>query len=148
METQCSSSTTKHTTFLALGSNLGEPENNLNRAIVLINKKIGPVISQSSFYSTEPWGFQSENHFLNAVVKVETLLNPRQLLLSTQAIERQMGRKHKSSNGIYKDRIIDIDILLYDDLIIDEPDLKIPHPLMRERDFVMKPFNELLSNED
>jgi len=147
METHSSSSTTNHDVFLALGSNLGNTEANLKRAIKLINKRIGPVISQSSFYSTLPWGFYSRNAFLNAVVKLNTILTPRQLLEATQKIEQQMGRREKTVNGQYHDRTIDIDILLYDDLNIDEPDLKIPHPLMHERAFVMNPLNEILEKE-
>lgn len=82
--------------------------------------------------------------FVNAAVCVSTSLAPHAVLEATQAIECEMGRKVKSVNGQYHDRIIDIDILLYDDIKIDEPDLKIPHPLMHERDFVMKPLREIL----
>lgn len=80
-------------------------------------------------------------------VCVETPLAPRQLLEATQEIEKHMGRVGKSVNHEYQDRIIDIDILLYDDMTVDEPDLKIPHPLMKERDFVMTPLNEILKNK-
>ena len=85
-----------------------------------------------------------DNHFVNAVVACETSLSPLRLLKETQAIEREMGRTQKSVNGVYHDRIIDIDILLYDDLRIDYPNLKIPHPLMHQRDFVMIPLAEVL----
>ena len=105
------------------------------------------VTRQSSFVETEPWGFQSDNRFLNAVVLCETDKTPREILRLTQQIERDMGR-HKNvnrrlTNRNYTDRPIDIDILLYDDLSVDEPDLKIPHPLMYERDFVMLPLREI-----
>ena len=142
-----------HKVFWGLGSNLGDRQAHLTQAISLIAEKIGPVISQSSFIETEPWGFESENKFLNGVILVETTLTPRQLLITTQKIERALGRiKHTShlsppTSRLYKDRPIDIDILLYDDLTIDEPDLKIPHPLMHERDFVMKPLNEIRNVE-
>ena len=76
-----------------------------------------------------------------------TPLAPRQLLEATQKVEQEMGRKLKSVNGVYHDRIIDIDILLYDDLRIDQPDLKIPHPLMEERDFVMVPLREIMKEK-
>ena len=132
---------------MGLGSNLGERKEQLCRAIALIGERVGEVIRQSSFIETEPWGFESENKFLNAVILCETTLSPRQLLRTTQQIERDMGRKKKANgkslNRKYTDRPIDIDILLYDDLTVDEPDLKIPHPLMHERDFVMVPLREI-----
>ena len=103
---------------------------------------------ESSLIETAPWGFYSPNKFINACVCCETSLNPRQILAATQNIEREMGRVGKSKNGEYHDRIIDIDILLYDDLTVDEPDLKIPHPHMKERDFVMGPLREILESEE
>ena len=134
---------TKHQVYLGLGSNLGDCSRNLKRAIRLIGERVGTVVYQSSFIETEPWGFESENKFLNAVVLCETERTPREVLLLTQQIERDMGRRQKSVSVGYADRIIDIDILLYDDLTIDEPDLKIPHPLMHQRDFVMRPLQEI-----
>ena len=127
-----------------MGSNLGDCRKNLERAIRLIDDRVGQVIRQSSFIETEPWGFESPNKFMNAVILCETTKTPREVLKLTQQIERDMGRRKKSVAGGYADRPIDIDILLYDDLNVDEPDLKIPHPLMHERDFVMIPFNEIL----
>jgi len=140
-----------HKVYLGLGSNQGDRTAHLERAITLVGEHVGSVLRQSSFIETEPWGFQSENQFLNAVILVETALSPRELLLATQKIERTLGRKRKTPPSTlqnprsprYADRPIDIDILLYDDLHIDEPDLKIPHPLMTEREFVMKPLNEI-----
>ena len=126
-----------------MGSNLGDCRKNLERAIRLIDDRVGQVIRQSSFIETEPWGFESPNKFMNAVILCETTKTPREVLLVTQQIERDMGRRKKSVAGGYADRPIDIDILLYDDLNVDEPDLKSPHPLMHERDFVMIPFNEI-----
>ena len=140
---------TKHRVFLGLGSNLGDRQVNIQRAIELISERVGEVIQCSSLIETEPWGFESENRFLNGVIHCETTLTPRQVLRKTQKIERDMGRKKKTVNSqLYSDRPIDIDILLYDDLTVDEPDLKIPHPLMQERDFVMIPLSELLKNDD
>ena len=127
-----------------MGSNLGDGRQNLERAIRLIDDRVGQVTRQSSFIETEPWGFESPNKFMNAVILCETTKTPREVLKLTQQIERDMGRRKKSVAGGYADRPIDIDILLYDDLNVDEPDLKIPHPLMHERDFVMIPFNEIL----
>lgn len=132
-----------HRVYLGLGSNLGCREEQIRRAVRLIGERVGVVTRQSSLIETEPWGFESENRFLNAVILCETALTPREVLKATQKIERELGRKKKSLNHNYADRPIDIDILLYDDLTIDEPDLKIPHPLMNERDFVMVPLKEI-----
>lgn len=132
-----------HKVYLGLGSNLGDCRKNLERAIRLIDDRVGQVTRQSSFIETEPWGFESPNKFMNAVILCETTKTPREVLKLTQQIERDMGRRKKSVAGGYADRPIDIDILLYDDLNVDEPDLKIPHPLMHERDFVMRPLNEI-----
>ena len=132
-----------HQVYLGLGSNLGDKVWNLNEAIRLIAERVGQVVRQSSFIETEPWGFRSDNTFLNAVILCETDKTPREVLLLTQQIERDMGRRQKSVSVGYIDRTIDIDILLYDDLAVDEPDLKIPHPLMHQRDFVMRPLEEI-----
>jgi len=133
-----------HKVFLSLGSNVGNRDEMISEAIRLIGDRIGTIERTSNIYETDPWGFESENKFLNAVVCVMTDLSPRKLLRSTQTIERKLGRTQKSRNGIYHDRTIDIDILLYDDLHVNEPDLVIPHPLMQEREFVMKPLKEVM----
>lgn len=130
--------------YLSLGTNLGDKRKNIAEAINNIGELVGDVVRQSALYETEPWGFSSDNRFVNAAVCVDTQLSPRRLLEVTQHIEREMGRTLKSAGGEYHDRIIDIDILLYGDRHIDEPDLKIPHPLMHERDFVMTPLNEIM----
>lgn len=137
-----------HTVYLGLGSNLGNREETISNAIQLIGGQIGTVVRQSALYYSEPWGFQSENSFVNAVVCVETTLTPRRLLKATQKIERTLGKvaEHATERGaspLYHDRPIDIDILLYDDLTVSEPDLAIPHPLMNERPFVMEPLAEI-----
>ncbi len=147
---------TKYQVYLGLGSNLGDREEHIRKAISLIDERVGKVLRQSSLIETEPWGFESSNRFMNSVILCETTLTPREVLKATQKIERELGRKKKSkaegqqptANGQqpranYKDRPIDIDILLYDDWQVDEPDLKIPHPLMQERDFVMIPLKEI-----
>lgn len=130
--------------YLSLGTNLGDKRKNIAEAINYIGELVGDVVRQSALYETEPWGFRSDNRFVNAAVCVDTRLSSRRLLEVTQRIEREMGRTLKSDGGEYHDRIIDIDILLYGDQHIDEPDLKIPHPLMHERDFVMTPLNEIM----
>ena len=143
-----------HTVYLSLGTNLGDKEQNLVSAITEIGRRIGSVRAQSAFLSTEPWGFESENTFLNAAVCVETELAPLALLDETQQIERDMGRTQKTivnsqlSPVTYHDRIIDIDILLYDDLHISTPRLTIPHPLMYKRDFVLIPLREILPQKE
>ena len=140
-----------HHVTLSLGSNLGSRRENLQRAILALQERAGSVVGCSAFLTTEPWGFESEHPFLNAAVRLATALTPRQLLLVTQEIERELGRTAKSSDGIYHDRVIDIDILTYDDVVLDETyihegrtlTLHIPHPLMKERDFVMVPLRQI-----
>lgn len=132
-----------HTVYLSLGSNIGNRKRLVSEAVELLGKRVGHVTKRSSLYETDPWGFSSPNKFINACVCCETSLSPHEVLWTTQAIEKELGRTGKSINGEYKDRVIDIDILLYDDLHIDDPDLKIPHPLMREREFVMEPLKEI-----
>lgn len=134
-----------HTVYLSLGSNLGDREATMRRAIGLLNERAGSVDRQSSFIETEPWGFESTNKFLNMCVRLLTALSPEQLLMATKQIERELGRTQKSVNGKYHDRPIDIDILMYDDVQIDSNDLTLPHPHMQERDFVMIPLREILS---
>ena len=133
-----------HLVYFSLGSNLGDKKQNLSTAIKLMEEQIGVLLRQSAFLETEPWGFQSDNSFVNAAICMETSLDPFEVLAKTQEIERELGRTLKSINGEYHDRIIDIDILLYDDLKINTPRLTIPHPLMEQRDFVMIPLREIL----
>lgn len=135
-----------HTVYLALGSNLGDKEGNIRKAEAMIGTAVGRVSASSSLLVTEPWGFRSEHKFVNSALKVETSLSPRAVLEATQQVERAMGRTEKSHDGVYNDRLIDIDILLYDDLRVDDGDLRIPHPLMFERDFVMVPLREVLDD--
>lgn len=130
--------------YLGLGSNLGDKKENIDHAIHQISRKTGNVLLKSSYYFSQPYGFRSDNDFVNVVLLVETEFEPLELLHQLQEIEKGMGRRYKSVDGVYADRIIDIDILLYGDRVIDLPELKIPHPHMKERDFVMKPLNEIL----
>ena len=130
--------------YLSLGTNLGNRKRNIREAIDKIGEQIGVVKRQSALSETKPWGYSSPNDFINACVLVLTPMAPRQVLEVTQRIEREMGRTLKSVDGEYHDRIIDIDILMIDDLVIDEPDFHVPHPLMEERDFVMTPLKEIL----
>ena len=131
------------TVYLGLGTNIGNRKENLTRAIEVLSLALGPCTAQSSFIETAPWGFDSENSFLNCAVAFETELAPLELLDTTEKVEREMGRTTKSSGGIYHDRVIDIDILLYGCEIIETPRLTIPHPLMHLRDFVLEPLAEI-----
>ena len=133
-----------HIVYFSLGSNLGDKAGNICEAINRIGELIGEVDRQSTLLITEPWGFESDNSFVNAAVRCITTLSPFEILHLTQDIERAMGRTVKSSDGQYHDRIIDIDILMYDDIHITTPELTLPHPLMKERDFVMIPLSEIL----
>lgn len=135
-----------HTIYLSLGTNLGSREDNLERALQLLQEQVGELLRRSSVHETTPWGFESSHMFLNLCVCMATSLSPLQLLAATKQIERQMGRTQKSEQGHYADRVIDIDILLYDDVHVNESDLIIPHPHMYERDFVMLPLNEILGD--
>lgn len=134
------------TVYLGLGTNLGNKEANLRTAIYKLQERIGKQVSLSSFYETAPWGFESDHSFLNAAIGLETSFPPIEILHITQEIEKELGRTKKSVNGSYSDRLIDIDILLYDTLVLQTPELTIPHPLMTERDFVMKPLIEIAGN--
>ena len=128
--------------YLNLGTNIGNKRRNMITAAALLAERVGDILALSGFYETEPWGFASENLFLNAAVKLKTSFSPSELLLATQQIEKELGRTEKS-NGAYHDRIIDIDILLYDDEIRQTAELTLPHPLMHERKFVMDPLSEI-----
>lgn len=130
--------------YLGLGSNLGNKEQHITTAVKHLEQRVGKVRRLSSLLKTEPWGFTSPHSFVNAAVSIDTILSPHEVLEATQQIERDMGREQKSMNGEYHDRIIDIDILLYDDMEVNEKDLIIPHPLMHQRDFVMIPLREII----
>jgi 2-amino-4-hydroxy-6-hydroxymethyldihydropteridine diphosphokinase len=129
--------------FLSLGSNIGNKRENIAGTLARIAEKAGRIVKLSDFHETEPWGFESESKFLNVVAEVETELQPIDLLHITQEIEKEAGRKEKSAHGQYKDRIIDIDILFYNDEMIESPELVIPHPLLHKRPFVLQPLAEI-----
>ena len=128
--------------YLSLGSNLGDRHTLMLKAIEALVQRVGVLVRCSSFIVTEPWGFESDHPFLNAVALYRTTLTPREVLAETQAIERELGRRQKSKDN-YVDRPIDIDILLYGKEHVQDPDLQIPHPLMLDRPFVMKPLAEV-----
>ncbi|MGA1977414.1 MAG: 2-amino-4-hydroxy-6-hydroxymethyldihydropteridine diphosphokinase [Bacteroidales bacterium] len=127
--------------YLGLGTNLGNREENLIQAVGKINEFIGPVINSSSVYETEPWGFMSEDKFLNMAVEVKTSLRPSGLLGRMLMIESMLGRLREGKQ--YSSRIIDIDILLYGKRKINRVSLRIPHPEMHKRRFVLVPLCEI-----
>ena len=147
-----------HTAYLGIGANLGDREAAIAKAIEMLGERAGAVEAQSSLHRSAPWGYESANMFVNAVVRISTGLTPFGLLDTVQGIERALGKRqahatqraggtqHGSSPPppVYHDRPIDIDVLLYDDIAIDTPRLTIPHPLMRQRPFVMEPLREVL----
>lgn len=135
-----------HIVYLALGANIGDKEKNIHLALENIDKRIGKLLALSAFYVTEAQGFDSDNLFINAACKIKTELSPLEVLEYTQVIERELGRKKKTIGGQYTDRLIDIDILFYDNQILEYPHLIIPHPHMQERDYVLKPMSDIASD--
>ena len=129
--------------YLGLGSNLGNKQVHIKQALMLIGERVGEIHLVSDCYETPSWGYTSPNKYLNVAVEVETSLNPDELLVATQEIERFIGRQHKTVNGDYHDREIDIDILLYNDLIKSTPYLVIPHPQLHHRAFVLQQMCEI-----
>jgi 2-amino-4-hydroxy-6-hydroxymethyldihydropteridine diphosphokinase len=139
--------------FLGIGTNLGEREENLRTAVQLLHERVGECIACSSVYRSAPQGFVSENEFANIVAVCQSDYSPEEVLLITQQIEREMGRTEKSVNGVYHDRVIDIDLLkayigtpesgVGSQIEFTSETLTLPHPRMQERDFVMVPLREV-----
>jgi 2-amino-4-hydroxy-6-hydroxymethyldihydropteridine diphosphokinase len=125
--------------YLALGSNLGDRPANLRSAIAALPPQVRPL-TESPVYETPPWGYEQQPAFLNMALRAETDLGPRALLLHLKQIEVELGRQ---PGFRYGPRLIDIDILFYDDLILDEGDLVIPHPRLHERGFVLVPLADV-----
>ena len=129
------------TAYIALGSNIGDREKNLNSAIEMLKQKDGvEVTAVSSYINTAPVGYTDQPDFLNAVVEATTTLSPQELLLVCSDIEKDLKRERIIHWG---PRTIDLDVLLYDDLVLNDPNLIIPHPRMHEREFVLKPLKEI-----
>lgn len=131
------------TAYLSLGSNLGDRLRLIQEAVAALTVEAGPVTALSSLYETEPWGFSSPHRFLNVALALETTLSPETLLAVTQHIERDLGRTHKSVDGRYADRTIDIDLLFVGDAVLDTPALTLPHPRLHLRRFVLEPLCEI-----
>lgn len=139
--------------YFGIGTNLGDREANLNAALHLLNERVGEQLACSSVHRSAPMGFESENEFANIVAVYDTPYSPEEVLLITQQIEREMGRTQKSVNGVYHDRIIDIDLLkayigtpesgVGSQIEFTSETLTLPHPRMQERYFVMIPLREV-----
>lgn len=129
--------------LISIGSNLGNRVENNNNAICHMSEGLGKVIAQSPLYESKSWGKSSPNDYINSCILLETDLTPHELIEQIHNIENKMGRVRLEK---YSDRIIDIDILLYDNLVIDSEDLIIPHPHMHDRLFVLVPANQIVPN--
>lgn len=146
MATPCSSSKPQgevHQLYLSLGSNLGDRVQLIQDSLHLLSHRVGQVQAVARLLETEPVDFVSAHQFLNTVVLLYTSLSPMQVLEVTQEIERELGRELKSHGGMHYDRPIDIDLLLYDNLVLETDRLKLPHPQMHLRRFVLEPLAEL-----
>ncbi|MDY2637555.1 MAG: 2-amino-4-hydroxy-6-hydroxymethyldihydropteridine diphosphokinase [Phascolarctobacterium sp.] len=132
----------KHTAYVALGSNLGDKEGNLRSALELLEEHGVEVVKVSTFICTEPYGVTDQPQFLNGACEVRTSMTPLALLHTLLKIEQEMGRVRLRHWG---ERNIDLDLLLYEDVIMDTPELKLPHPDMQNRDFVLLPLAEIAS---
>jgi 2-amino-4-hydroxy-6-hydroxymethyldihydropteridine diphosphokinase len=126
--------------YIGIGSNLGNRQENCLRAIKLLRKKGIIVTKRSSLYETEPWGVKDQPLFINMAIEIETGLKPKVLLKILKDVEKEVGRKESTKWG---PRIIDLDILLIDNIVLNKDNLKIPHPLMHKRDFVLLPLCEI-----
>jgi len=133
-----------HHILLGIGSNIGNRDANLKEAVTQIGVNIGEILKISSVFETEPWGFEAENNFLNMAVEVVTAHTPSGVLGAILMIEALLGRIRTETQ--YSSRVIDIDILFFEDLIMDEITLKIPHPYLHKRKFVLVPLNEIATD--
>ena len=127
--------------YLSLGSNRGERQGNLSKAIILLNKQAGKVVSLSSLYETQPWKMEDDTNFINQVVLLETALDANTLMDCILEIETLMGRIRTAAK--YEPRIIDIDILFFNNDVVSSEKLTIPHPFIQERLFVLAPMVEI-----
>jgi len=126
--------------YIGIGSNLGEREENCKKAVALLEQRGITVLKLSSFYETEPWGVKEQPKFINMVIEIETNLGPEELLMTLKEIEIAMGSVKSIKWGA---RVMDLDILLYDEMIIKTLSLEIPHPYIKDREFVLKPLFEI-----
>jgi 2-amino-4-hydroxy-6-hydroxymethyldihydropteridine diphosphokinase len=129
-----------YVSYIGIGSNLGNRQENCSRAVEILEKRGIKVQKKSSLYETEPWGVKDQPRFINMVVQIETTLKPNDLLRLLKDIEKEIGRQDSFHWG---PRMIDLDILLFNALVLNEENLQIPHPYLHEREFVLKPLNEI-----
>ena len=135
----------EYSVVISLGTNLGDKLKNLKNALSNI-EGFGQILNKSRIFYSDPWGYDSENEFLNMGLVIKTSLEPMQLLKKLKSIEKQMGRRPKMVQS-YQDRIIDLDILIYSGIIIDNEELSIPHPKIKERKFSLLILKDLFENE-
>src|SRR5690554_2256136 len=133
----------RHEVIIGLGSDIADRSNYLDLAIEELERVFDSKVISSKKYESEAWGFKSENKFLNCCIILQTYLSPEAVLIEIKAIEKRLGRVKKSKNGAYQSRVIDIDILYMDDLILESQNLTIPHPLIYDRSFVLRPLADV-----
>lgn len=132
------------TAYINLGSNIGDRRSTIERAVSAIEADLGASARRSQWVESEPWGFDSPNRFVNLGIAVDMELEPIELLRRLQAVEKSIDPSaHRDAEGRYIDRVIDIDLIAVDHLVVDTPELTLPHPRMKERPFVMGPLLEL-----
>lgn len=136
----------KEKVFVSIGSNLGDRESIMMEAIQSLFSAFDPPYKISNLYASEPWGFESKDKFLNCCVEFSTSQLPREVLRLCQSIEQTLGRIKKTQNNQYVSRTIDIDMLYFGSRVINEEALKVPHPLLHERNFVLYPLAEIAPN--
>ena len=133
-----------NTCYLLLGGNLGNKEENLRQAVALLEQKLGSTAKKSSIFITAAWGNENQPEFYNQAIEISTTFLAKEVLKAALEVEELLGRKR--NNDKWQERTIDIDILFYNDEIINLPELKIPHPFIQERKFVLVPMNEIASD--
>jgi len=129
-----------HTVYLSIGSNIGDRKTHLSRAIEMIAHRIGSIVKESRIYETAAWGLEDQPVFYNQIVQIKSEQKPSEILSKINKIEEEIGRIRNSK---WASRKIDIDILFYDDIILETEDLAIPHPYLQDRNFVLVPFLEI-----
>ena len=140
----------RHSVLLLTGSNFRGKEQILSRAAECISERMGTIVRASQICYSEAWGFKCESEFANQAILVSTVLTANEVLMKTQAIERELGRDRKAESEEklmtgerYASRVVDIDIIFYDDIVVESEKLTLPHPLMHEREFVLRPMLEV-----
>ena len=133
--------------YLSLGANIGNRRAAIDEALVRLERRVGPLLRRSACYETRPEGFVSDHDFLNAAALFSTQLGPMEVLDATEAVERELGRTHKSDGRGYADRTIDIDLIGLGSICISTPRLTLPHPRWAERRFVLEPLAEIAPDE-